>query len=238
MIAKLGPLVSAIAGSIGGVTMQRSPGGTIVRSKPLPIQRPSRFSSIATQRTSTVNFAWRALTPTQRAAWQAFADTQTWYNRFGDPYAASGYVAFLKNNLGTLANAGAFIPLPIAVDPPVTTACPLPANLRFLYDSDTDIIFLTSSDAATSADTVLTMYVSPIVSTGRKAYSGPRTWLGAVASATTLPIVLTTAYIAAGLTQPGKDLNQSAFLRVQARNSTNTYPGLSIDLPLEYTVPL
>lgn len=117
MIVRLGPVVSAAAGSIGGVTFQRDPGGTILRSRPLPTLRRTIRTNTERQGWQYLSRRWAQLTQVQRDAWQTQADLLTWSNRFGDPVRGLGYWLYLRCNGYRILNGAAVVDAAGAVAP-------------------------------------------------------------------------------------------------------------------------
>lgn len=234
MFAKLGPLVSQVAGSIGGTTFQRGNGGTVIRSKPLPKPRTSRASSTARQRAKTLLDLWRTFSPTERSDWDIFAGTVSWTNRFGDPVAGSGYKAFLRCNMASYTNPAGNGAKAIQLTPPPSTDAVLPAAPLFVYDLATDKLQLQSSDGTTNAKTVLALLAGPPTSGGRSSWHRPVKYLDSIGPLKPLPYDLTTAYTAVFGRLPNKLVREQAFLRVQAYNELYMWPGLDVILPLTY----
>lgn len=234
MLVKLSGLVTSVAGSIGGLTLQRSPDGTVGRSKPLPIRRSSTWSASARQRLKSVNEAWSTLEPSKRAGWNAFAGTVSWFNRFGDPVAGSGYKAFRKCNMASHVSASADEQRALFTEPPVSTASALPALLEFVYDLSEDKLFLTSSDAETDANTGLWLFASQPFPQGRSVNYRPMPFLTGTQPEKPLPLSLNSFYLPLHGALPDPSVRQSAFLRVQAFNMEYGWPGMSVTLPLVY----
>lgn len=106
MIAQLGPLVTAVAGSMQGTTFQRHPVGTLIRKRPLPTLRRSNYTSDRRTNWQMLLRTWRTLTSTERTDWQTAADALTWYNRFGTVIPGRGFWLFMQaNSYATLASA-------------------------------------------------------------------------------------------------------------------------------------
>jgi hypothetical protein len=234
MLVKLGALVSEVAGSIGGMTMQRSPNGTVARSKPLPIRRQGKYSATARQRLATLNLTWGTLTPTEKGDWDTFAGTVSWYNRFGDPITGTGYMAFLKCNASSHVSAAENSQQPLQLTPPLSTLGVLPAAPDFVYDLATDTLSLQSTDAATDSHTSLFMFASQPFRAGRRANYRPMPFLGWAKPAEVMPYDLTANYVLLHGRLPDASTRESAFLRVQAADTTYQWPSLDTVLPLVY----
>lgn len=186
----LGPLASAIAGSIAGTTFQRSPSGTIVRKKPLPTIRNTPAAITTRSMTEYATAKWRTLTPTQRKDWKAFADTLTWTNRFGDVIQVSGYICFLAYNSGTWSQPATTYALPFFTDPPAPGTTVNPSSLSAVYDIGSGEYQLLSADSATDSNTRFGLFLSPRLSYGRTTYHGKYTYAGTIEPSTSFPITL------------------------------------------------
>lgn len=167
MLIKLGPLASAVAGSIGGTTFQRGPSGTQARRIPLPTQRGFvQWYGQAVQTASTA-LLWRNLDPTDRQSWLDEAPLQTWTNRFGEPFTPTPYQLFQRCNMGYRswsAVPGLAVQYPKWVG---DTSAVLPAELQGTYSTGLGQLQLTSLDSFLTADAALWLRLSPPVSPGR-----------------------------------------------------------------------
>lgn len=180
--ARLGPLVSDIAGSIGGTTLQRSFLGTQLRSRPNPIRRRTSYTATARQSTTFASRTWKELSSTQRSGWQEVADGLVWYNRFGEVIRGKGYWLFLRCNQ-YLALLG---------EPPVLTAT-TPPTFEAITDaacsySPVPVMALSwSSPAAVPSGIAWLLFASPRLSTGRSAPFGQLRFIGSLAAGRTSP---------------------------------------------------
>jgi len=180
--AKLGPLVSDIAGSIGGTTLQRSFLGTQLRSRPNPIRRRNAQTLVARQVTQVASRRWKLLTPAQRSDWQLAADDIGWTNRFGDPIRGKGYWLFLRcaHYRGLMGLALRNDPAPMPTFDEITTpAC--------TYAVTPSMVLSWGAPAAIPAGIRWLIFATPRLSAGRSATFGNRRYLGYLASAQTSP---------------------------------------------------
>lgn len=234
MLIKLGPLAAEVAGSTGGLTMQRSPFGTVARSKPLPIRRQNRYTGDSRQRLAMLAQLWRTLSPTVRADWDTFAGTVSWFNRFGDPVTGSGYRAFLRCNLASHTSPAQLAQQPVQLTYPLSTVSTLPASPEFVYDLATDKLSVTSLDGATTGATWLFMFASQPFPAGRSVCHTPMPFLVWMQHSKSFPRDITADYVALHGRLPNKTEREAAFLRLQAHNSKYMWPGLDTVLPLVY----
>lgn len=230
MLVKLGGLVSEIAGSIGGMTFQRGPNGTVARSKPLPVRRTSTYSTNTRSTLKDVNYQWSQLSQVQRDLWTVFAGTVSWFNRFGDPVTGSGYMAFLKCNLHSYSSLSDFHDFGLFTDPPVSTISALPANPSVSFNTGTFEMLLNSTDSNVDADTDLLLFASPPTSQGRQTWHGPIPFMFHLGASKSLPSAFETPYndlFPGGLNPAAK---QICFVRIQAINTHYGWPGMSTTL--------
>lgn len=234
MIAKLGPLVSQVAGSIGGTTFQRGPDGLIIRSKPIPKPATSPAKVSARQRAKSLMEQWRLLDPADRADWDTFAGTVSWFNRFGDPVTGTGYRAFLRCNMASYASVAGLQQKPVQLSYPLATNSALPGLPEFVYELSTDKVGLTSSDAKVDSDTVLALFASAPVPGGRSSWHGSWRYLISFAPDKSLPSTFESEYVAAFGRLPDPTVREAAFLRIVAYNYKYNWPGITAVLPLTY----
>lgn len=93
---KLGPVVTDIAGSIGGATIQRNKFGYSMRSKPLPLysQTPSQYN--VRSKIASLQYSWQSLTDSQRLQWNRFLDFSGQTIRRDRSILLSGQTLYLK----------------------------------------------------------------------------------------------------------------------------------------------
>jgi len=101
---RLGPVVTDIAGSIGGLTIQRNKFGITARSKPLPIRKNTTSQLIIRIHLRTIQNAWRALTDAQRLQWDRFPNFSGQTIRRDKSVLISGYNLYLIYQLYRLLN--------------------------------------------------------------------------------------------------------------------------------------
>lgn len=98
-LVKMGALAQDVRGSLNGSTFSRNRGGAYIRSKVSPVQPVSAYSKAVRTSFKANSQAWATtLTPTQRAAWTAFAAVHPWINVFGDSITLSGIAMYQALN--------------------------------------------------------------------------------------------------------------------------------------------
>jgi hypothetical protein len=176
---KLGILVSAIAGSVGGGTFQRDAQGTQLRTKPLPILRRSVYTGTPRGITAYLDRRWAELTRSQRDGWDTGASTLTWYNRFGDVITGKGYWLWHRvNSLQWLTD------LTTSDDYVGGLTFDAYADLACTYEATPKMELTWSAPASVQSDTVLMLFATPRLSLGKSAQFGQTRYIGSLAEGT------------------------------------------------------
>lgn len=93
---KLGPAITAIAGSIGGVTFQRNRFGMSVRAKPLPLKSLTPAQYNVRQIIRSLQQSWLDLSDNQRQQWDRFLDFSGQTIRRDRSIKLSGHALYIK----------------------------------------------------------------------------------------------------------------------------------------------
>lgn len=230
VIAKLGPLVSAAAGSIGGTTIQRNGPSVIIRSKPLPIYRGTPYASGARQQVAAANVAWGALTEVEREDWQTFSETLTFYNRFGDVIPSRGYLAFTRQNFGFYGSRALWVPHAIQSAPPAATESALPVNPLVLLESGGLDLQLHADDTNVPSTTDWAIFATrpkkPLVPPDRPTVSDGML-IAWCSNGDPLPVDLTSGYVACFGRLPIPNNGENCAVRILAVRKGHYWPGLS-----------
>lgn len=96
---KLGPMVTNISGSIGGVTIQRNRFGITMRQKPLPPKSATTAQYNVRQKIITIQKAWQNLTNAQRLQWDRFLDFSGQSIKADKSVKLSGQALYIKYQL-------------------------------------------------------------------------------------------------------------------------------------------
>lgn len=99
---KLGPLVTNIAGSIGGATFQRSRFGMTMRAKPLPLYSETSAQYLIRRLIVFLQYSWQDLTDAQRLQWNRFLDFSGQTIRRDRSIKLSGQTLYIKYQLWRL----------------------------------------------------------------------------------------------------------------------------------------
>jgi len=93
---KFSPLISDIAGSVGGVTFQRNKFGNTMRQKPLPLNPATLAQLNIRQKIVAIQNAWQDLTDAQRLQWNRFLDFSGQSIKHSKSVKLSGHALYLK----------------------------------------------------------------------------------------------------------------------------------------------
>jgi hypothetical protein len=99
---KLGPLVTDIAGSVGGATFQRSRFGMTIRSKPLPLYSETSAQYLIRRLIISLQYSWQGLTNAERLQWNRFLDFSGQTIRRDRSIKLSGQTLYIKYQLWRL----------------------------------------------------------------------------------------------------------------------------------------
>jgi hypothetical protein len=116
---KFGAMVTDMRGKSNGNVYSKNRGGAYLRTKVTPVNRKSVAQLEVRDRLSSLSQSWRALTESQRIAWNSSVNDFKKTNVFGDLRTPSGFNLFqrLNNNSFTVGGAGLTTPpIPTSVD--------------------------------------------------------------------------------------------------------------------------
>lgn len=98
-LIKYGIAVSDISGKVSGNVFARNKGGSYVRKWAKPTTTPTLAQSNVRNLFASANADFRALTNSQREAWDNLAKTTTFKNRLGEDMNLSGIALFIKSSM-------------------------------------------------------------------------------------------------------------------------------------------
>ena len=161
MKCKFGAIVVAGRGKLGGHVASRNRFGAYWRTKVTPVNPSTVAQQSVRSRLSGLSSAWRALTASQRAAWNAACDDFKRTDIFGDLRCPSGFNLHQKLN-NNLLNIGQSVittpPMPEAVDTLTTMSIAAAAGAGTLAITYTPVI---------AADHSFIVRATPSVSPGK-----------------------------------------------------------------------
>lgn len=186
-LVKPGPLVTAISGTVGGVTFAQGRRSTIARPTPPPLPNTSTKQLKRQAQAYNVVREWQTLTAEQKAAWEAAGAALTVSNRIGTRAPLSGYSYFRRVNM---LNALVGLILRDAIQAPEVADQPLGPVLSIGAGPTMDVDFDNSSP-----------YVANFMFYGALHYRstptstlGPFTFIGTEASLISNTIDITTLW--------------------------------------------
>lgn len=93
-----GPLVSSVKGSIGGITFQGNPSGSIIRNRPRPTKVSTNRQTASHASLQNLLYLWQQLTQSERDEWNVYATAWTKENKFGQAKVLTGLNWFTSVN--------------------------------------------------------------------------------------------------------------------------------------------
>lgn len=162
MKVKFGAIVTDGRNKVGGHVFSKNRGGAYMRTKVTPSNPQTSQQAIARNRITTYSQNWRALTATQRAAWEAAVSNFTATDIFGDIKNPSGINLYIKLNSNLSEIAAAAITLP-----PLPTSVIGPATIALTGAAGTPALSFAWTGGAIPATTAWIVRVTPQVSPGK-----------------------------------------------------------------------
>lgn len=90
--------VTAVRGSIGGLTFQGNTSGNIIRSRPHTSKASTIRQTVAHAALSALLYEWQQISTSQRDNWNTYAATWTKINKFGQTKKLTGANWFTSSN--------------------------------------------------------------------------------------------------------------------------------------------
>lgn len=161
-LIKLTAVVDAISGSVRGTVFARNKGGAYIRGKGV-VSNPNTVKQSAVRSIFTnIAQAWRALTASQRSAWNSAVSDYPYQNKLGETKQYSGFSLHQKLNLNLAAIDEAPIAAPLA--PEGTAGL---SDLTATVDVGAgDEITVTGSFPSFNPNCKYAVYATPSVSAG------------------------------------------------------------------------
>lgn len=97
-VAKLGMIITDIAGSIGGTTLKRQSGNIAVYNKSRGPNKSILYQNKGLGRMNNARAVWRNYDNTQKEGWDSKASDFTFPDKFGVPRNITGYQLFTKSS--------------------------------------------------------------------------------------------------------------------------------------------
>jgi hypothetical protein len=121
---RLGGMAAQASGGMGGIVYSHNRYGAYVRARSIPTKSMTAYALAAKARMATISQGFQALTAAQRAAWQAWAETNPKADVFGEKQALTAAAAYNGINVRRL-----LLNQVVLVNPPLMAA---PASLKTL----------------------------------------------------------------------------------------------------------
>lgn len=90
------PVYSAASGSIAGITYSHNRGGMYTRARAVPTNPNSTLQQAARTALGTANSQWAALSSSNQALWDAYAEGTSWTDSLGNPITVTGQQAYIR----------------------------------------------------------------------------------------------------------------------------------------------
>lgn len=127
--AKYGAIITDIKGSVGGTTFKGTRAGAVLQNKITHAPAGAASGKItkadagrAINNFSTITRAWRTIPTDAQLAWNSFAPSYPFKNKFGEDYTASGFQCFVSLNQNIITVNGTILEEP----PDLETIPPTP----------------------------------------------------------------------------------------------------------------
>lgn len=126
---RLGGMAAQASGSMGGLVYSRNRYGAYIRARSVPTKSMTPMAMAAKARLTTISEGFQSLTAAQKAAWQAWAETNPKTDVFGEKQPLTAAAAYIGN-----ACRRALLSLAPLTLPPVTAAPPALTSLSLTGD--------------------------------------------------------------------------------------------------------
>lgn len=177
-----------ISGSAGGRTWAHNRYGQYFRNRSIPVISTTPFALAAKSRFQQMSSQWKAITDSQRAAWQAYADSHPIVNSLGESVILSGNAAFVGINCRILQNGGT-----TRQDPPTTTSPSPLTTLTGTFDIGSGSFEIAFTPATLGASLHLWAWAAVLPTVGRNYVKNLLKLVYTGAAATASPIDLQSA---------------------------------------------
>ena len=180
-------LMTAATGSMGGCTFSRGRSGAYIRGKVVPVNPGSTFQNLARTALAEMTARWTSiLTPTQRAAWDAWAYATEQTGWGGSTYKMTGQNAFIAMNAPRIQCGYAII----TAAPTINSGAVLtpPGIVSATGSSEVLSISFTNTDGwALNATGALLVFVGRPQNASVNFFKGPYRYMGKIAGAASPP---------------------------------------------------
>lgn len=156
MKAKFGAIVVDGRGKIGGHVASKNRAGSYFRTKVTPVNPQTSSQAAVRNRLTSISQAWRGLTDSQRAAWNAAVSDFSKTDIFGDLRNPSGFNLYqrLNNNLLNIGQS-------VISTPPVPSEVDAFVSMSFTATAGTPSLSITFSAAVSAGMSVKVFATAP-----------------------------------------------------------------------------
>lgn len=162
MKIKFGSIVTDGRGKIGGHVASKNRGGAYLRTKVTPVNPQSALQTAVRALLTVLSQGWRALTATQRAAWNAAVENFKTTNIFGDIKSPSGINLYVRLNANINTGGGATIS-----SPPSLTSSPTDITLAPAAAAGAATFSVVFGASPVPANTAYVIEATPQISQGK-----------------------------------------------------------------------
>lgn len=186
---KLGAIVVAMSGKLGGHVFARNNGGAYMRTKTTPLNPQTVFQTAIRALFAQISTAWGALTASQRQSWRDAVDSFTRTDVFGDLKSPTGKALYQRLNMNLLDSDQAGLDV-----------APLPDAVTFADAQTADgavglATLVVTNNGDTTGDKVL-IFATDKVSNGTKFVKNKLRKIEVIAGAAGVDFDIHTAYVA------------------------------------------
>ncbi len=138
-IIRLGPIVSAISGTVGTVVFVTGGRSTVARRQPIRVHKSSPYLEGAQSRMQGLRRRWRSMSSNQKLAWKTWATLENSTNVLGQTSPTSAYQLFMRVNLELRNSWSNAVVSPVALntsDIPLNVATAFSASGTFTINAD------------------------------------------------------------------------------------------------------
>lgn len=220
MKAQFGAIVVAGSGKVGGHVASRNRGGAYFRTRVTPVNPATTFQQAVRNRLTSFAQAWRALTDTQRAAWNAAVNDFARTDVFGNLRNPSGFNLYqrLNNNLAVIGQAAINVP-------PLVGEVYAAASLSLAAAVGTSSLTATFS-AALAAGEYVKVFATPPLSPGKNFVKSEYRLIEVITNGDVSPYNFWTTYTAKfGAPVAG----QKVFIKFVGVNGTTGQEGIGLE---------
>jgi photosystem II stability/assembly factor-like uncharacterized protein len=148
--------INEIKGSVGGLTFQRNPAGTICKLKPSRVFNLTIGQLLTTNQLQQIIVSWNGLSSYNKSLWQAYAVIHTKDNYWGETKKLTGYNWFLSINTMRILTSQSILSIPEPYDLPPP---PQISNVQFAQG----VLSVNLTPVVYSPDNVLIWFCTPVI---------------------------------------------------------------------------